>query len=183
MLSNKKERMYQRSLQEAEKSDMLFRHGCVATYGGKIIASGFNCHKVRNHSDLSEYVQCSCHAEINVLKKIYIQHFMNQRKLHKIMKKTTLYASRTSNTNDNVKNSAPCEKCMSVIKMFQIKTLVFSQDNQIYECKSKNFSTKHKTFGDIHLMVNKTSSTNQRNTKTSEKNETTEYFKRHPHKL
>ena len=40
MLSNKQQRIYAMSLCEAEKSSMLFKHGCVATCGGKIIAKG-----------------------------------------------------------------------------------------------------------------------------------------------
>jgi len=151
MISQKKEKIFIRSLEEAEKSNMQFQHGCIATCGGKIIASGFNCHKGRQQNDLFLNDQCSCHAEINVLKKIYFNNFMKRRKLHKIMKKTTLYVSRKSKTYQNV-NSAPCEKCMNMIRMFKIKKLIFSQDRKIHEYNSKDFITEHKTFGDLHLI-------------------------------
>ena len=45
MLSNKKDKIFSRSLEQADKSDMLFKHGCVATCGGKIIACGHNFHQ------------------------------------------------------------------------------------------------------------------------------------------
>ena len=151
MVSQKKERIFYRSLEEAEKSDMLFQHGCIATYGGKIIATGYNCHKIRSHNDLFTNDQCSCHAEINVLKKIYFKNYSKRHKLNKIMKKTTLYVSRTSITRQNV-NSAPCEKCMNMIRLFKIKKLVFSQENKLCEYNSKDFFTDHKTFGDLHLL-------------------------------
>jgi hypothetical protein len=39
-LSNKKYNIYERCLEEADKSRLRYRHGCIATYSGKIIASG-----------------------------------------------------------------------------------------------------------------------------------------------
>ena len=44
-LTRKQENVFAYSLEEAKKSNMLFKHGCVATYGGHIIASGYNTHK------------------------------------------------------------------------------------------------------------------------------------------
>ena len=38
MLSNKMYNVYERCLIEADKSRLRYRHGCIATYGGKIIA-------------------------------------------------------------------------------------------------------------------------------------------------
>jgi deoxycytidylate deaminase len=151
MVSQKKEKIFYRALEEAEKSNMLFQHGCVATYGGKIIASGFNYHIDVNQCDLFLNDQCSCHAEMSVLKKIYLKNFMKKRKLHKIMKKTTLFVSRKSKTHKSV-NSAPCEKCMNMINKFKIKKIVFSENSQLYEYNSKDFVTTHKTFGDLHLI-------------------------------
>jgi tRNA(Arg) A34 adenosine deaminase TadA len=151
MVSKKKEKIFSRAMEEAEKSQMLFKHGCIATCGGKIIASGFNKHKSLNGNDLFMNNQCSCHAEINVLKKIYIHNYMKQRKLHKIMKKTTLYICRNSKTLENV-NSAPCEKCMKLIKMFKIKRIIFTQNSLIYNYKTNNYHTQHKTFGDTYLI-------------------------------
>ena len=45
ILSTKKDKLYSESLYEASKSELLFKHGCIATYGGKIIAKGHNTYK------------------------------------------------------------------------------------------------------------------------------------------
>ena len=68
----------------AEESEMTSRHGCVATYGnGKILASATNC--IRSVSKEGFFGdQCSCHAEVHTLRKLYYSHvnssFQNQRK-------------------------------------------------------------------------------------------------------
>ena len=58
------------ALLEADKSSMKYhQHGCVAVVGGQIIARGKNsyrCHS--NDGYLTD--TCSCHAEIDVLRKL-----------------------------------------------------------------------------------------------------------------
>ena len=81
MLSRKQEFIYSDSLIEAEKSNMLFKHGCIATYGGKIIARGYNTHKYSTNDIFIEN-QCSCHAEMNVLRKIYNRRKYNKSSLY-----------------------------------------------------------------------------------------------------
>ena len=149
MLSRKQEFIYSDSLIEAEKSNMLFKHGCIATYGGKIIAKGYNTHKYSTNDIFIEN-QCSCHAEMNVLRKIYNRRKYNKRKLDRTMKKTKLYISRLSKTGSN--NSAPCKKCLDMIKYYNIKKIIFNMDNQYYEYNSKEYYTDHKTFGDYNLI-------------------------------
>lgn len=149
MLSNKKEQIYSLSLNEAEKSNMLFKHGCVATYGGKIIARGYNTHKYST-SDMFISNQCSCHAEMNVLRKLYNRNRDKKRKLNRIMRKTSLYISRFSNSGST--NSAPCKKCLDMIQQYNIKRIIFNMDNEYFEYNSKNYYTEHKTFGDLNLI-------------------------------
>ena len=70
----------------AQDSDMLFKLGCLATYGGKCIATG--CNNKNSYSKYDDFCNftCSCHAEINVIRKcikklgkeILINHFKNQ---------------------------------------------------------------------------------------------------------
>ena len=36
------QRLFSLCLNEASKSNLLFRHGCIATYGGKIMCKGCN---------------------------------------------------------------------------------------------------------------------------------------------
>ena len=54
---------------KAQESNMLFRLGCVATYGGKIIASGCNSSNTYSSKDDFCKYSCSCHAEICVIRK------------------------------------------------------------------------------------------------------------------
>lgn len=149
MLSNKKEKIFSRSIEEANKSDMLFKHGCVATYGGKIIASGYNINKGYIMNDNFIKNQCSCHAEICVLKKIYEKNRYKRHKLNRIMKKTTLYISRTASEKVST-NSAPCFKCLNMIKKYNIKKIIFHMDDEYHEYRAKDYYTSHTTFGDIY---------------------------------
>lgn len=148
ILTNKKDKMFSASLTEAAKSNMLFKHGCVATYGGKIIARGCNTYKC--YSSDHEFVcgQCSCHAEINVLRQIYHNNTEKKRKLHRIMKKTTLYISRYSNNGDST-NSAPCINCLAVIQRMNIRKIVFNLNNEYFEYNSRDYKTTHRSFGDL----------------------------------
>ena len=149
MLSNKNSSIFNKCIFEAEKSNLLFKHGCVATYGGKIIASGCNTHK--NYSnDCFINNQCSCHAEINVLRKIYNAYKHKNRKMKKIMKNTTLYVSRCSSQGKST-NSAPCMKCLKAIKSFNIKKIIFVLNDEYYIYKASEYFTQHKTFGDKNL--------------------------------
>ena len=150
MLSNKQQKIYAMSLCEAEKSSMLFKHGCVATCGGKIIAKGCNYQSSSTINDMFIKNQCSCHAEINVLRKIYNQN-IKKHKLNRIFRKTTLYISRRSNTGIS-SNSAPCAKCLFMIKQYNIKKIIFNLDDEYFEYNSKNYYTSHKTFGDLSLL-------------------------------
>ena len=95
MLTIKQEKIFSQSLDEAKKSNMLFKHGCVATYGGHVIASGYSTHK--NYSSHDNFIdnQCSFHAEMDVLRKIYWRTYekRKRRKQQRIMRRTTLYIS------------------------------------------------------------------------------------------
>ena len=126
MLSNKMYNVYERSLIEADKSRLRYRHGCVATYGGKIIASGYNTSKYDKNT-------CTCHAEINVLNALYNNYCRKQKKekILKIFKKTTLYISRLTQGGFS-DDSAPCVDCLQVIKTYNIKKIIFCMNNNYF---------------------------------------------------
>lgn len=149
-LSKKKDKMFSISLEEATHSELLFKHGCVATYGGKIIAKGCNTYKCYSSNDNFIKDQCSCHAEIKVLRDIHHRNSNNKRKLARIMKKTKLYISRYSPHKEST-NSAPCMKCLEVIKELNIRKIIFNLDNEYYEYNSKDFYTDHCTFGEHYF--------------------------------
>ena len=58
------------ALQEADRSTMKYhQHGCVAVANGQIIARGTNSYRCQsNDGYLTD--TCSCHAEIDVLRKL-----------------------------------------------------------------------------------------------------------------
>ena len=126
MLSNKVYNIYSQCLLEADKSILRYRHGCIATYGGKIIARGCNTPKYDKST-------CTCHAEANVLHKLYnkYNHKRQTNKIKRIFRKTTLYVSRLSQAGMS-NDSAPCVNCLNVIKLYNIKRIIFCLDNEYY---------------------------------------------------
>ena len=62
--SRKKESFIYKAYLEALKSPMLFRHGCIAVYGGKQIASGYNHYRTysKDKSILNEYNCCDVYV-------------------------------------------------------------------------------------------------------------------------
>lgn len=151
-LSNKNDKIFAQCLNQAELSNLLFRHGCIATCGGKIIAKGCNTYKNYSSRDMFLNNCCSCHAEINVLRKIYHNKKQKSWKLNKIMKKTTLYISRFShNEKETSKNSAPCIDCLNMIKRFNIKKIIFNMNDQYYVLNTRDYHTTHKCVGQSAL--------------------------------
>ena len=151
MLSKKQEKIFAHSLDEAKKSNLLFKHGCVATYGGHIIASAYNTHKTYSSHDSFVDNQCSCHAEMGVLRKIYWRNCRKKRKQSRIMRRTTLYISRFSN-GGAITNSAPCSDCLQMIRHMHIRKIVFFMNNDYYEYDPMNYNTTHKSFGQLSLL-------------------------------
>ena len=126
MLTNKMFHVYTQSLLEADKSRLRFRHGCIATYGGKIIAKGCNTAKYDKNT-------CTCHAEINVLHRLYKNYCRKSQKnkILKILHKTTLYISRLTQAGLS-NDSAPCIDCLNIINLYKIKKIIFCMDNNYY---------------------------------------------------
>ena len=141
-LSIKKEKLYSESLYQARKSDLLFKHGCIATYGGKIIAKGHNTYKSYSGNDDFIDNQCSCHAEMGVMRRICYNNREKKHKLNRIMKKTTLYISRFSAGGKST-NSAPCVKCLNIIKEYNIRKIIFCFNDEYFEYNSKDYFTEH----------------------------------------
>jgi deoxycytidylate deaminase len=64
------ERYANLALSEADKSTMKHhKHGCIAVVGGSVIARGCNTYRSQS-SDGFLNGSCSCHAEIDVLRKL-----------------------------------------------------------------------------------------------------------------
>jgi deoxycytidylate deaminase len=64
------ERYANLAMSEAEKSTMKHhKHGCIAVVGGSVIARGCNTYRSRSNDGFLNG-SCSCHAEIDVLRKL-----------------------------------------------------------------------------------------------------------------
>ena len=125
------------AIDEATKSKVLHRHGCVAVLSGKVIARGYNKYRTYSKDGLI-HENCSCHAEIDVLRKCRKQN---------ITKKFSLYIVRLSNT-DHICNSFPCKQCYETMKEFPIKNVAYSAGNGIFIKESmKNFESDYQTSG------------------------------------
>ena len=89
---------------EAKKSDILYRHGCVAVSSGKVIARGYN--KYRSYSkDGLIRENTTCHAKL--------MFYENVKK--NIKNKLTIYVVRLSDSN-SLSNSVPCAQCAEIMK-------------------------------------------------------------------
>ena len=66
----KDERYAAIALREANKSQMRYhRHGCVAVVGGRIVERGFNSERCQSNDGFLNDT-CSCHAEVDVIRKL-----------------------------------------------------------------------------------------------------------------
>jgi tRNA(Arg) A34 adenosine deaminase TadA len=122
---------------EARKSELAYRLGCVAVASGKVVARGHNNYRTYSKDGLIDNV-CSCHAEIDVLRKCLKQN---------ITKKLTLYITRLS-SNDELSCSAPCIDCFIKMRDFNIRSIAYvNHDGEITKKSFSEFQTSHHTSG------------------------------------
>ncbi len=72
-ITNREQRFLSMASNEADKSDIQHRHGCVIVSGGKIIGRGYN-HRRSNSCDGLINDKCTCHAEISAIREITRRH-------------------------------------------------------------------------------------------------------------
>ena len=125
---------------EAHKSSVLYRHGCLAVVSGKIMARGHNHYRSYSKDGLIKHA-CTCHAEIDVLRKC---------KRRNIRGKMTFYLARISESNGGYSNSFPCCQCLEEMKNFDVKTIVYSFKNgEIIKENVEDIETGFKSSGQI----------------------------------
>jgi len=117
--SNNDNRYTNIALDEAHKSCVTFRHGCVAVASGKVVARGYNNYRTYSKDGLIGS-SCSCHAEIDVLRKCLKKN---------IRKKITIYIVRISTNGKEIMSSMPCIECANKMKLFNIRSIIYSSDN------------------------------------------------------
>ena len=142
--SKKKEKFLANASFEASKSPMLFRHGCVAVYDGKQIASGYNYHRTysKDKTILSEY-SCSMHAEMDCIRKIRKSRFRSK------LKDICLYVVQISK-DCKFKNSKPCSNCTSVLKVNKIKKVYYTI-GEGFVCSKIDAIVSRDSFGTTYL--------------------------------
>ena len=105
---------FQEAYNQALKSEMNFNHGSVLIHRGKIVGRGYNTYFNTNSSEKN-----SVHAEVSAildgLKKVN----------HEDLKRCELVIIRV-NTQGNVVNSKPCDKCTKFINKLGIKKVYHS---------------------------------------------------------
>ena len=70
-LSLKEQSFINVAIDEANKSDVLMRIGCVAVMNGKIISKGHNNYRNRTYDGFVASNQCTCHAEMSALRGVF----------------------------------------------------------------------------------------------------------------
>lgn len=144
-LSIKMRNMYCLCLKEAARSNIWYRLGCVATYGGKIIGRACNTSKFSKET-------CTCHAEVNVLDRLYNTYTRKckREKILNIFKKTKLYIGRLTRGGGS-QNSAPCIQCIKKIRTYNIKKIIFCLDQKYYIMSPNEFTRQHTTEGQHYV--------------------------------
>jgi len=153
MCSTTDERIAHLASIEAERSTLPMRHGCVAVSGGKIIAKGCNSYRTFSKDGLIHNT-CSCHAEIDVLRKC-----MKKNRKGKI----NIYVVRISKNGEYL-NSAPCNQCVNVMKTYNIGRIVYStHEGLLQQCKLVHYTNVHKCGGERAIDANRVSSVQRGN--------------------
>ncbi len=143
--SNTDERYINFAIEEAQKSVVGFRHGCVAVASGKIIARGFNSDRTISRDGLIGKM-CSCHAEIDVLRKC-LKRGMS--------KKISLYIVRITFDN-KITSSMPCVECYKRMSQFSIRTIIYSDyRGRLIKIPMKEFKPIHISSGTKALQNNR----------------------------
>jgi len=141
--SQKDERYASLAFSEALKSSMLMKHGCIAVVNGKIVARGHNHYRTYS-KDRFICNCCSCHAEVDVLRKC--SYAVDDHRIHKIV----LYIVRISNEKGkhSYQNSAPCTQCRQLMLKMKIKYMIYSDSlGMLVKCKIRDFHVDHQSSG------------------------------------
>lgn len=100
---------------EALKSIMLYRHGCIIRKGKKIIAKGYNTPYISSINCKDE--TCSLHAELSAIKDMIHKSVTN--------KNVVLYVVRIDKQYC-LAESKPCTSCCEIIISHGINKIVYS---------------------------------------------------------
>lgn len=131
--------MFQLAKNEAMKSDMKYKHGCIIAKGNQIYSVAYNHHC--NH----DYMY-AIHSEDNA-----IQKFLKKRK-EKTIYNSTMYIVRVTKDGE-YRNSKPCKNCLEKIKEYKLRKIIYTTDEYSY-CEEfvKDAITEHISYGNRHYI-------------------------------
>ena len=111
-----------RATQEAQKSDMEHKLGCVIVRNNEIVASS------RNYYAMNFTDAWSVHAEVAALMQL-------RKKSRKFFQKCDMYVVRvgTPHMEYPLKLSKPCESCECVINAMGIRRVYYSTNDEFEE--------------------------------------------------
>ena len=159
------ERLASLALLEADKSTMKHhQHGCIAVAGGQILARGTNSYRCQsNDGYLTD--TCSCHAEIDVLRKLErilakkhlptsnrnnVTNGNHSAKVGAFYGRISIYVVRRGVHGNSYKNSAPCIRCAYFMKSLNIKNVIYSNSyGKLTKCKIQDYTTTHTSQGSL----------------------------------
>jgi len=145
LYTNNDARFLSVAIEEANKSELRAKIGCIAVVSGKIVARGYNTYQTHSKDGLIRHV-CSCHAEISVLRKCLKQN---------IRRKINLYVIRITHAG-YFACSAPCLQCTEVMRDFNIKNITYIAENgDTIKQKFNEYNTDYRTSGEMAILNNR----------------------------
>lgn len=117
-INNKHYYFLHKAREEARKSLLNHKHGCIITYKNKIVSSGHNKSSIYNNKSYR-----SIHAEIDAINKLVkISKFQNKS----VRNNCSLYVVRIQNGSNHFKMSKPCKNCIENIIKNNIGIVYYS---------------------------------------------------------
>ena len=102
------------AMEEANKSDLLSQHGCVAVINGKVMARGHNSSRCYSADGFLRKT-CSCHAEVDVLRKLFHmfkpEMYQNNNSKSRTSRRKKRTTSRRSDSSSSVFNLYDDRSC------------------------------------------------------------------------
>jgi deoxycytidylate deaminase len=113
--TDRQRRFLEKAKQQATKSSMGHRHGCVVVLDDTIIAAGYN------HLFMQNCHHYSMHSEVDAIMKV-------KKRMRPMLPQCELYVVRIApNSMDQcLKYSKPCDDCTAYIKKVGIKKVYYS---------------------------------------------------------
>ena len=146
------------ALTAAQNSNMKYhQHGCVAVICGSIVARGWNTYGCQPNDEYCDNT-CSCHAEIDVMRKLEKillkkQLYMSKRNIRNcFLGRISMYVVRKDKYGNKYKDSAPCARCTRFMKSLNIKNLIYSNaDGTLTKCRVRDYETTYISQGGQYI--------------------------------